>query len=161
MVLLARDHGGPWQNNIEIEKKYDLNKAMDSAKKSYSTDIKSGFKVIHIDPSIDPNNKLNTDTVLVRVYELYEFCTEESIKNNQEIIFEIGTEEQSGSTNTPEELEYTISKINKFCDKNKFCRPFVVIQSGTRVAENEKYWFIDSEIRIKNELAAEIQASYD
>ena len=97
MVLLARDHGGPWQNNIEIEKKYDLKKAMDSAK-SYSTDIKSGFKVIHIDPSIDPNNKLNTDTVLERVYELYEFCTEESIKNNQEIIFEIGTEEQSGST---------------------------------------------------------------
>ena len=83
---------------------------------------------------------------------------EESIKNNQEIIFEIGTEEQSGSTNTPEELEYTISKINKFCDKNKFHRPsFVVIQSGTRVAEMRNIGSFDSEIRIKNELAAEIQ----
>ena len=158
MVLLARDHGGPWQNNKEIEKKYDLKKAMDSAKKSYSTDIKCGFQVIHIDPSIDPYNKLNTDTVLDRVYELYEFCTEESIKHNREIMFEIGTEEQSGSTNTPEELEYTIRKINEFCDKNKFHRPsFVVIQSGTRVAEMRNIGSFDTEIRIKNELAAEIQ----
>ena len=158
MVLLSRDHGGPWQNNLEIEKKFDLKQAMGSAKDSYLTDIQSGFKILHIDPSIDPYNKTTTDIILDRVYELYEFCSEEVLKNNKEVIFEIGTEEQSGSTNTPYELEYTIEKVNNFCDKNNFQRPsFVVIQSGTRVAEMRNIGSFDSEIRVKNELAAEIQ----
>ena len=158
MVLLSRDHGGPWQNNLEIEKKFDLKKAMSSAKDSYLTDIKSGFKILHIDPSIDPYNSTTTDIILDRVFELYEFCAEEALKNNREVIFEIGTEEQSGSTNTPDELEYTIEKVNNFCDKNNFQRPaFVVIQYGTRVAEMRNIGSFDSEIRVKNELAAEIQ----
>ena len=105
-----------------------------SAKESYLEDIKSGFKILHIDPSIDPNHDITTDIILDRVYELYEYCYEEALKNKKEIIFEIGTEEQSGSTNTSDELEYTIEKVNKFCKKNKFPKPsFVVIQSGTRV----------------------------
>jgi tagatose-1,6-bisphosphate aldolase non-catalytic subunit AgaZ/GatZ len=158
MVILSRDHGGPWQNNLEIENKYDLKKAMESAKNSYLADIKAGFKILHIDPSIDPYNDTTTDIILDRIYELYDFCAEHAFKNNQEIIYEIGTEEQSGSTNTPDELEYTIEKINSFCDKNKFKRPsFVVIQSGTRVAEMRNIGSFDSEIRVKNELASEIQ----
>jgi len=158
MVLLSRDHGGPWQNNIEIEEKFDLKQAMSSAKESYLADIKSGFKILHIDPSIDPYHDTTTDIILDRIYELYEYCNEQASKNNKEIIFEIGTEEQSGSTNTPEELEYTIEKVNKFCKKNKFQKPaFVVIQSGTRVAEMRNIGSFDSELRVKNELAAEIQ----
>ena len=158
MVILSRDHGGPWQNNLEIENKYDLKKAMESAKNSYLTDIKAGFQILHIDPSIDPYNDISTDIILDRIYELYDFCAEHAFKNNQEIIYEIGTEEQSGSTNTPDELEYTIEKINSFCHKNKFKRPsFVVIQSGTRVAEMRNVGSFDSEIRVKNELASEIQ----
>lgn len=158
MVILCRDHGGPWQNNIEIENNYNLNLAMESAKKSYKADIKSGFKVLHIDPSIDPYNDKSTDAILDRVYELYEYCIIEAQKNKNEVIFEIGTEEQSGTTNTPDELEYTIIKINDFCDRNKFKRPsFVVIQSGTRVAEMRNVGSFDSEVRVKNELAAEIQ----
>ena len=34
-IILARDHGGPWQNNIEIKKKYNLLQAMESSKKSF------------------------------------------------------------------------------------------------------------------------------
>tara|TARA_X000000950_G_scaffold50596_1_gene59566 strand:- start:8432 stop:9592 length:1161 start_codon:yes stop_codon:yes gene_type:complete len=158
LVLLSRDHGGPWQNNSEIEQKLNLEAAMKSAKNSFLTDIKSGFKVIHIDPSIDPYNSPKTETVLDRIYELYEFCSEVALKNKKEIIFEIGTEEQSGSTNTPAELEYIIEKVNKFCDNKQFQRPsFVVIQSGTRVSEMRNVGSFDSEIRVKNELAAEIQ----
>lgn len=158
MVILSRDHGGPWQNNLEIEKSFDLKKAMDSSKDSYLTDIKSGFQILHIDPSIDPFNSLNTDIIIERVFELYEYCVEHSIKNNKDIIYEIGTEEQSGSTNTPDELEYTIEKINNFCDKKKIIRPsFVVIQSGTKVAEMRNIGSFDSDLRVRNEIAAEIQ----
>src|SRR4051812_49306017 len=34
-VLLARDHGGPWQNNHEIKNNLSLRKAIESAKLSY------------------------------------------------------------------------------------------------------------------------------
>ena len=37
-VLMARDHGGPWQNNNEITQKMLLAEAMKSAKKSYKTE---------------------------------------------------------------------------------------------------------------------------
>tara|TARA_B100000900_G_C20540042_1_gene700046 strand:- start:577 stop:1497 length:921 start_codon:yes stop_codon:yes gene_type:complete len=158
MVILSRDHGGPWQNNLEIENNFDLKKAMESSKESYLTDIKSGFQILHIDPSIDPFNSINTDTIIERIFELYEYCVEHSIKNNKDVIYEIGTEEQSGSTNTPDELEYTIEKINNFCDKKKIIRPsFVVIQSGTKVAEMRNIGSFDSDLRVKNEIAAEIQ----
>ena len=31
-IILCRDHGGPWQNNLEIEKNYNIKQAMESAK---------------------------------------------------------------------------------------------------------------------------------
>ena len=42
-ILLARDHGGPWQSELEKEKILFRN-AMDSAKRSYQVDIDSDFK---------------------------------------------------------------------------------------------------------------------
>jgi|TARA_B110000438_G_C15820288_1_gene654046 tagatose-1,6-bisphosphate aldolase non-catalytic subunit AgaZ/GatZ len=157
-IILSRDHGGPWQNTKEIEKHLSLKQAMESAKESYRADIESGFRKIHIDPSIDIHSKPTTDMVLERVFELYEYCISEAKRLKKEIIFEIGTEEQSGSTNTQEELDYTLRRMNEFCDKNNFIRPsFVVIQSGTRVMEMRNVGSFESPLRVKNELAAEIQ----
>ena len=45
-ILLARDHGGPWQN--EQEKNMSLDQAMRSAKNSYMADIDAGFHILHI-----------------------------------------------------------------------------------------------------------------
>ena len=157
-ILLARDHGGPWQNNLEINQNLNLKEAMISAKKSYETDIKSGFKAIHIDPSIDIHDSPSVDEILERVYELYEFCWSTAKKLNKEIIFEIGTEEQSGSTNTQEELDYTLNAITIFCKKNKIPKPtFVVIQCGTKVMEMRNVGSFDSPIRVSGEIAPEIQ----
>ena len=33
-IILARDHGGPWQNNLELENNYSVEEAMKSAKKT-------------------------------------------------------------------------------------------------------------------------------
>ncbi len=157
-VVLCRDHGGPWQNNQEVANKISLKEAMASAKKSFESDILSGFKIIHIDPSIDIFEKPILSNVLDRLFELYEYCFELAKNKNKEILFEIGTEEQSGSTNTQEELEYTLSEVYKFCKKNKFPYPsFVVIQSGTRVMETRNIGSFDSPFRIANELPPEIQ----
>ena len=157
-ILLCRDHGGPWQNNFEKNEKYSIERAMKSAKESYLVDIKSDFKVIHIDPSEDLNETPSIDTILFRIYELYEYCWEKAKELDKEILFEIGTEEQSGLTNTTSELDYSLSKITDFCKIKKFPKPtFVVIQSGTKVAEMKNIGAFDSNIRIKNQLAVEIQ----
>ena len=91
-IILARDHGGPWQNELEISNKLNLNDAMQSAKESYRADIDAGFQMLHIDPSVDIHANPNIDQVLERVYELYEFCWTYSQQKKQDVIFEIGTE---------------------------------------------------------------------
>lgn len=157
-ILLARDHGGPWQSIKEKDARLGLRRAMDSAKSSYRADIKAGFQVLHIDPSIDIHGEPDVDEVLDRVFDLYEFCWIQAQQLNQEIVFEIGTEEQSGSTNSQEELDYTLNAIKKFCLKNKIPQPtFVVIQCGTRVMEMRNVGSFDSPVRIANEIPAEIQ----
>lgn len=157
-ILLSRDHGGPWQNNQEVASNLSLNRAMDSAKKSFLEDIKSGFQVIHIDPSIDIHKKTTVDNVLERIYELYSFCYLQSQRLGKEILFEIGTEEQSCGNNSQEELEYILNSMKLFCEKNKFPYPtFVVIQTGTKVKETKNVGSFDSPIRVMDQLPSEIQ----
>lgn len=157
-ILLSRDHGGPWQNNKEVASNLSLNRAMDSAKQSFLEDIKSGFQVIHIDPSIDIHKKTTVDDVLERIYELYSFCYLQSQRLGKEILFEIGTEEQSCGNNSQEELEYILNSMKLFCEKNEFPFPtFVVIQTGTKVKETKNVGSFDSPIRVINQLPSEIQ----
>lgn len=157
-IILARDHGGPWQNELEKSKNMNLKDAMQSAKDSYRADIDAGFQMLHIDPSVDIHTQPNTDQILDRVYELYDYCWSYAQQKGQDIIFEIGTEEQSGSNNSKEELEYTLECMRKFCKKNKLPFPsFIVIQAGTRVMETKNIGSFDSPIRVANELPPEIQ----
>jgi tagatose-1,6-bisphosphate aldolase non-catalytic subunit AgaZ/GatZ len=135
-ILLCRDHGGPWQNNSEVTNKLPLEKAMSSAKVSYSKDIESNFKILHIDPSEDIHTPLSRETIHDRVFELYEYCWHEATRQNKHVLFEIGTEQQKASQNTPEELEFDLNSIFKFCKKNNIPTPtFIVIQQGAKVME--------------------------
>ena len=157
-IILARDHGGPWQNELEKSKNMNLKDAMQSAKDSYCADIDAGFHMLHIDPSIDIHSQPTADQILERVYELYDFSWSYAQQKGKDIIFEIGTEEQSGSNNSKEELEYTLESMSKFCKNNKLPFPsFIVIQAGTRVMETKNIGSFDSPIRIANELPPEIQ----
>lgn len=157
-VLLARDHGGPWQNTKEVEAGLGLRRAMDSAKASYRSDLAAGFQMLHIDPSVDIHGQPDVDEVLDRLFDLYDFCWNQAQRMGREVIFEIGTEEQSGSTNSQEELDYTLNAVQKFCTKNRLPPPtFVVIQCGTRVMEMRNVGSFDSPIRVADEIPAEIQ----
>ena len=131
---------------------------MESAKSSYRADLVAGFQILHIDPSEDIHGKPDVDEVLDRVFELYEFCWSQAQQLRQEVIFEIGTEEQSGSTNSQEELDYTLNAVQQFCLKNHLPPPtFVVIQCGTRVMETRNVGSFDSPIRVADEIPTEIQ----
>ena len=156
-IYLARDHGGPWQNNIDVEKKVSLKQAMLSAKNSFEEDIDNDFSFIHIDTSIDIHKKINFKNSMDRLYELYEHCYAYSRKKKKDILFEIGTEEQNGSTNSFDELHETLNCLSTFCQKNRLPRvTFVVIQSGTRVMERKNVGSFESPVRIKNEMPVEI-----
>jgi len=157
-IILCRDHGGPWQNNLEISKKYNLRQAMKSAKESYLADIKNDFKIIHIDASINlqSNNKIHD--ALERTYELYEFCYVQAKKLKKDILIEVGTEEQTGTTNTFEEIEFFLSELVSFCKLKKLPKLFfIVLQSGTKVMEMKNIGIFESMVRIKNEIPVEIQ----
>lgn len=156
-VLLARDHGGPWQSVKEKEAGLGLRRAMESAKSSFRSDIAAGFQILHIDPSVDIHGQPDIDEVLDRIFELYEFCWGQAQQLGQEVIFEIGTEEQSGSTNSQEALDYTLNAVQQFCKRNHLPQPtFVVIQCGTRVMETRNVGTFDVPIRVAGELPTEI-----
>jgi len=147
-IIIARDHGGPWQNDFEIHNKYSLNQAMESAKRSYQIDIESGFECIHIDPSVDIFGDPNTDEVLSRAFELYEHCWKIAQKLNKKIFFEIGTEKQSGDIGTLDEVEYIFFKIKAFCQKNQLPLPtFIVIQTGTKVVEMKNVGLVGNSLK--------------
>ena len=129
---------------------------MQNAKLSFKSDIDSNFKIIHIDPSLNLGKNAFKNS-LDRLFELYEFCWSHAKRKKKKIFFEIGTEEQTGSTNTPEELELTLELTKKFCRKNKIPMPlFVVVQSGTLVKEMSNVGTFDLPFRIENQLPAEI-----
>jgi tagatose-1,6-bisphosphate aldolase non-catalytic subunit AgaZ/GatZ len=135
-VLLCRDHGGPWQGNNEAG--YDAASAMQRAKTSYTADIASGLQVIHIDPSLSPQGQPPLETVLERLYELYEHCWSEAQRLGKDIVFEVGTEEQDCATGDVEGLGEVLGKITGFCRANKLPLPqFVVAQTGTKVMETQ------------------------
>lgn len=157
-LILSRDHGGPWQSEFETKGNLSLRKAMESAKKSFQVDIESGFELIHIDTSVDIFGTPSKDEVLQRLFELYEFCWSVAQNNNRQIIFEIGTEVQSGITYNPEDLEYNLSETFRFCKSKKLPLPtFVVVQTGTCVKETRNVGSFDSPARIVGELPIEIQ----
>ena len=88
-IIISRDHGGPWQNNIEIEKKISWKTALNFAKKSFESDIDNDFKVIHIDTSIDIENKISKKIALDRFFELFEHCVYYSSKKKKKFILKL------------------------------------------------------------------------
>lgn len=135
-IILARDHGGPWQNYSEVRQKMNLKDAMESAKRSFAADIKAGFHMIHLDPSVDIHKTPTQEEVLERLFELYKFCVDIARREGKEVFFEFGTDEQSGDLEDISVFEDVLKKIVAFCQENKLPKPyFVVAQTGTKVKE--------------------------
>src|SRR3989344_9040934 len=135
-IVLVRAHGGPWQNYSEVAQKMNLKDAMESAKRSFAADIKSGFHMIHIDPSIDIHKTPTQEEVLERLFALYKFCADLARREGKEIFFEFGTDEQSGDLEDISVFENLLKKIVAFCQEHALPKPyFVVAQTVTKVKE--------------------------
>lgn len=135
-LFLARDHGGPWQGAPEREKALTAEQAMEAARRSFKTDIESGFEMIHIDTSVDPKGPPSPEIGLSRLFELYGYCCELALSQGRELVFEVGTEEQSQDVSELEHTRWLLERILTFCRAHRFPAPsFVVAQTGAKVME--------------------------
>jgi tagatose-1,6-bisphosphate aldolase non-catalytic subunit AgaZ/GatZ len=135
-VLLARDHGGPWQHPKESQLFTQVEDAMESAKLSFLRDIEAGFQILHIDPVISVGGgAITLEWIMDKVFELYAYCMDVARALGREIIIELGTEEQQEEPlEDPRNLAMLLDGVIEFCDKRGYPRPaFMVVQTGTKV----------------------------
>lgn len=144
-LILARDHGGQWQNNIETERKLNFKEATESAKLSFTEDIDAGMDIIHIDPSIDIYEQISFDKIFERFAQLYLYCSDYAKKTEKNVEFETGTEEQNIFLNTPEHFSMVLNQISSFCRENNLKNPlFTVTQIGTKVMETKNIGILNN-----------------
>ena len=160
-VVLARDHGGPWQNDSEKYNKISFDETWDNTKKSFISDIDSGFKILHIDPTIDLFSKLSIDDKIDRICKLCKFCSDECKKRKQKIQFEISLWEDGASENNNIHMEHAISKIFDYCNQNSIDTPsFFAIPTGNKVVNSSNAGLmktINFDTQIYSELSKTIQ----
>ena len=133
-IILCRDHGGPFQG--KDEQGIEFEKSMENAKKSFLVDIKSNFKIIHIDPSEFLGGTCNIEEMLPIIHELYDFCYSTAKKYQKEIFVEISIGREDGGIHSYEDVKFAILNIENFCNTKKIPLPlFLVIRTGNYVME--------------------------
>ena len=143
-IILCRDHGGPYQNENENKQNLSYDDILNKAKESFRTDIMSNFKIIHIDPSENLISDLTLDEMLIRVFELYDFCYSVALENNKQISIEISLGKEDGGISHLSEIEYAIKKIENFCKIKQLPLPlFIVIKTGNHVLETKNIGILD------------------
>lgn len=134
-IVLARDHGGPWQGTDEAKLTYEA--AYENAEISFAADVENGFDMIHIDPSVKdrPMPEIEADVEGLLIH-----C--ENIAKGRDIIYECGSEETNGKITDPQ----AFFDFVEFCSKglsNKV--KFVVGQTGTLVKETRNVGTFDDD----------------
>jgi tagatose-1,6-bisphosphate aldolase non-catalytic subunit AgaZ/GatZ len=131
-VFIARDHGGPWQRDRELNERLPVDEAMDLGRRSFRHDIRAGFNFLHIDPTKCPHDHTRGD--LVRwTLELMRFCEEVRAEEGKpEIEYEVGTDDIKGGLTSAEEFEGFLDELFEELSKEKLPRPTCVVgQTGT------------------------------
>jgi len=136
-LYICRDHGGPWQRDEERSPAIPEPDAMKSAKDSYRQDLLAGFRVLHIDPTRDPESltPVPLATVLKRTVELIGFIEEERRKAViPPITYEVGTEETAGGLTEPDVLKGFIADLCAALERDKLPVPCLIVgQTGTLI----------------------------
>ncbi len=154
-VLLGRDHGGPWQNPAEND--LDADAAMASSIRSFQADVDSGFKFLHIDPSVSPNGQPDERTVLERMATLYRECCAYAAMVGADIAFEVGPEEQASIHSSMERPCRMLTMLRDLCSAESLPTPtYAVVQTGTLVMERRNVGSIDLPYRVKGQPPSEV-----
>jgi tagatose-1,6-bisphosphate aldolase non-catalytic subunit AgaZ/GatZ len=95
------DHGGPWLKDQHTLEKLPYHETMDKVKNSIEACILAGYKLLHIDPTVDRSlssgQTLPLEVVVNRTVELINHAENIRSKNQlPRIAYEVGTEEVHG-----------------------------------------------------------------
>jgi len=131
-MYICRDHGGPWQRNVELDEKYPVERAMDIAKESFRADIEAGFNCLHVDATKCPF-PYTQKQLCERTVELVGFCEEARRSLGRGAIdYEVGTEDIKGGLTTADTFESFLREIIARLTNERLPLPtFVVAQTGT------------------------------
>jgi D-tagatose-1,6-bisphosphate aldolase subunit GatZ/KbaZ len=95
------DHGGPWLKDLHSLAKLSFPETMQKVKNSITACVQAGYRLLHIDPTVDrtlpSNNPLPIELVVDRTVELIAHA--EVIRqagNYEKLAYEVGTEEVHG-----------------------------------------------------------------
>lgn len=129
-IIMARDHGGPYQGTNESN--LQEIQAFAKALISYEDDIKYGFNILHIDPSLNPYTT-EFEYLKQNVAILFERCEEFAKKHGKDIIYEIGTDGHGMHPSDETQIKDLISYMKSKDVENKI--KFIVANTGTCVKE--------------------------
>ena len=158
-LYICRDHGGPWQRNMELDNKYSLAKAMEIARLSFKADIEAGFNYLHIDPTKCPHSFSQSDLCDWTI-ELVEYCEQVRKQLGRgKIDYEVGTEDIQGGLTTKEAFAYFLKELTGRLSESDLPNPACVVgQTGTLTRLNRNVGRFD---RRQTETLAEIAAAYN
>jgi tagatose-1,6-bisphosphate aldolase non-catalytic subunit AgaZ/GatZ len=131
-IYICRDHGGPWQRNIELDSQYPVDRAMEISRKSFQADIAAGFNYLHIDPTKCPF-PFTQEQLVQWTLDLLQYC--ESVRkqlNKPAIDYEVGTEDIQGGLTTTETYEAFLRELTRRIKAAGLPLPTCVVgQTGT------------------------------
>jgi hypothetical protein len=135
-LILARDHGGPYQHPGDDG---GAELAMAAARRSLRCDIESGVRLLHIDTSLGPGGRAESLAIaLTRVVALVANCVEVAGGLGRRVGFELGLEVQAEHVADPDrygdQVRPAVEQIRTTCGVTPV---FVVAQTGTKVVECE------------------------
>ncbi|MBI1860513.1 MAG: tagatose-6-phosphate kinase [Deltaproteobacteria bacterium] len=137
LILLGRDHGGPWQHPLELDRNYDEARALRSAIDSYREDIDNGFDLLHIDTGSSLHGEPSVEKAVERMVILYDWCIRYAALHEKEIGIEVGAEDQRNEAADPKSFAVTHDKIVQSLRAKGLPLPlFEVAQTGTKVVED-------------------------
>ncbi len=131
-VYICRDHGGPWQRNVELDEKYPVDRAMEIARASFRADIEAGFNYLHIDPTKCPVPFTQQELVGWTV-DLERYC--EAVRKELgkgPIDYEVGTEDIQGGLTTADTFASFLKALTDRLNAEGLPLPTCVVgQTGT------------------------------
>lgn len=151
-ALLSRDHSGPWQGLTTPEptdSESTLPNAMLEVQRSLSDDIRNGFDLLHIDPSLALLRGFSEDDVDDMAVELIAHCVGE-MPSRERCAFEVGTDEQDLAPDPIPLSRMRLKRLLAKLDRYHLPRPmFYVVQTGTKVAEKRNIGSFDQPLTLR------------
>lgn len=136
-VLLCLDHGGPWKKDVHAIEDWSYEATMAAVKDSLTACIDAGYRLLHIDPTVDrrlpPGTPVPVEDIVARTVELMQHA--EAYRADvgaPPLAYEVGTEEVGGGLQTERRVATFLKHLAAALDAHGLPHPdFVVGDVGT------------------------------